>query len=471
MPLIIRFYRLSDQLKAYFLEAILLKYRNNRKSQKIRHQLLTVAFFLLLRCLQMSAISFTNQSDFARLIHFDVMFFFRSPSYLNATTIFYGFETLVLFRLIYFSVSGCPAQRRLLSLTENVLYGRQPNGYFLTMWTSSSSSFQKRGTQRLPVTVDRLVKRATFRFLLLIRYGMLGTMVFQSYIHIFSFTFIAADWRYFCTSFSGLVSMHFSVLSGLWMDFLAMTLWTVNGLATTVVVAFSRIFFIKLAQVNGLIAHKNGGGSSEVSVNSSVLPAFYRHHTTTLVDIASAANAYFGGILLAILALSSPLSTYILVGLILGRFNQMATGVFLNFLQFQFVALCFLHLVAAMYENRLHKCAPRLLHFSAVLSLQAERKIYHQNGDHNRRSVEFKISGSSCTGHRCRCHLEAARSQLKLDCYIAKIHVTKRYGIHYGSFGGLITVGSFSKFLIIFSEFIIYWFRIYLREKRMGIDR
>ena len=83
-----------------------------------------------------------------------------------------------------------------------------------------------------------------------------------------------------------------------------------------------------------------------------------------------------------------------------------------------------------MFSTRLHNCAPLLFNFYAYL-------IYKRN------------ILNVCWDFRKR---------LTLSDYIGKFWVCRKYGISYSVFG-IMSFYSFTKFLLLYTEFLMYWKR------------
>ncbi|KAI2800245.1 hypothetical protein BLOT_013768 [Blomia tropicalis] len=92
-------------------------------------------------------------------------------------------------------------------------------------------------------------------------------------------------------------------------------------------------------------------------------------------------------------------------------------------------------MLAAMFTNKIHRFVKRLMQI--VISRYYTVYIRH-------RKKKFQLF--------------SIKIHWKLSNYIEKFHTNERYGITYGSFG-LMSFTSFTKFILIYGQLIIYWYQ------------
>ena len=162
-------------------------------------------------------------------------------------------------------------------------------------------------------------------------------------------------------------------------------------------------------------------------LTSLKLNLFIRAHTQTLITIIHG-NQFFGILLLSFIIIYIPINSYMIIRLVMAQFNPIQTFVFSNVIIFQYLFIFGFHLVAASYTSRIHKCRKLLFHWSAKL------------GNEN--------NGIMSIG-----------SKIRLLNYTIKFHCKRRYGILYGRYG-LMTLMSFVKFILIYTQFIMYSYQL-----------
>src|SRR5699024_4213773 len=121
-----------------------------------------------------------------------------------------------------------------------------------------------------------------------------------------------------------------------------------------------------------------------------------------------------------------PLSAFFLVQLSLGGLSQRQVLIIGAMPGHELLCCIVLHLAVARYTRRMHAPAKTLL------SLYAARS--HRTGDFHAR--------------------------LRLHHSIVRLHTNAKYGITYGTVGGLITMGSFAKCMILYTELLMYAYKL-----------
>lgn len=183
---------------------------------------------------------------------------------------------------------------------------------------------------------------------------------------------------------------------------------------------FTLVVFKQLAEVNNLL--KPGNKRCKTRFRWQVLNSFKTYHVTILHSIFDA-NQIYGTMLLLYILLTFPLNTYLLSLIISGKYFLPQTKLTLSVqLLYQYWVLLGFHCIGAMYSQRARRPAALLFHWSA--------------------QKEFKLL-STVGG------IKLANEVLR---------VTLLNGISYGKIC-MITFLTFAKFLLSYTEYLMYWYK------------
>lgn len=238
--------------------------------------------------------------------------------------------------------------------------------------------------------------------------------------HCKSFYYIYLDWRFYLTTPFGYLSLLYLFFNAFSTDYWFICVGTINSVVDSVGLAFSLIFFLRLKQINAIL-HKK-----QLTFTRHDFYRFTNYHTQTLVHILYA-DRYFGSLLLQYTICVTPLSAMALMGLIKDRFNKFASSFFGILLIFIYNGLVTFPIIGTVYVSYLHKCRFRLFYWQVNIA----------------KSNRFNT-----------------RDRLRLNCYIQKINVKKRYGITF-PIVCLITLESFTKFMMFYAKVIMFSYRLF----------
>lgn len=236
--------------------------------------------------------------------------------------------------------------------------------------------------------------------------------------HCKSFNYIYLDWQFYLTTFTGYLSLLYLLVNSLTTDFWLLWIGMINSIISTTGLSFSLIFLLRLKQINAILNRKN---FSKID-----LYRFTHFHSQTLVHILYA-DRYFGSLLLGYTICIMPISAILAMGIIRNKFTLFSTIFFVSLLIFVYDGMMGFHFIASVYSNFLHKCRYQLLHWQVYIT-------------GNNRFL--------------------TKDRLHLHCYISKVNVTKRYGITFTNIG-LISFGSFTKFLLMYSELLMFSYKLF----------
>lgn len=236
--------------------------------------------------------------------------------------------------------------------------------------------------------------------------------------HCKSFYYIYLDWEFYLTTFTGYLSLLYLLLNSFTTDFWLLWIGMIDSIISTTGLAFSLIFLLRLRQINALLKKKDFGKLD--------LYRFTYFHSQTLVHVLYV-DRYFGSLLLGYTICIMPISAIIAMGLIRGQFALFSAFFFVSLLVFVYDGMIGFHFIASVYSSFLHKCRFQLLHWQVF------------------------ITGDDRFSTRDRLHLQN---------YIQKVNVNKRYGITFRNVG-LISFGSFTKFLLLYTELLLFSYRLF----------
>ncbi len=421
-PKCLQFWNMKQQIR-WYLEDVFKITPEHNKGRQIYKPIAVIMVLFAFKCVQLLLLMLFNLNDFLRLVCFDITFFFDCPQYLNIFTlqfILHGAGFTYKNRQL---IRAYEKVKVPLFLVQNTIFG-QNNDYFL------KASFKTRLSRKI-TEVDDMVRMIVNLY----RWGFY--YLFEFYTAFFAVLFIVAVrivilnnyHLYFFGSVSGLVAFLFMQANAFSLYLAHIWLIMADGIVSMVILTFSSIFFIRLSQIDRLLKRKNKGKSK----NNGRLPsearlcAFFTYHTETFCHILYA-NCYFGAMLFIYLILLVPVNSSFLLLTALGTFNYLGTFFYANSILFQFLAIILFHLIAASYTSRIHRGVKQLPGIMARAP-----------------SGHFSLD--------CR---------LKCAHYIFKFQ-GKKYGISYSEprYGfGLISMTSFTKFVLIYFEFIMFTFKI-----------
>lgn len=395
------------------------------KSRQIYRAVTVIMVIFAFKCVQLLCLMLFNLNDFLRLVSFDITFFFDCPQYLNIFTmqfIIHGagftYKSRQLIR--------ANAQIKVpLFLVQNTIFGHN-NDYFL------KSSYRTRLSRKV-TEVDDMVR------MIVNLYRWSFYYLFEFYTAFFAVLFIVSARiitlngysQYFFGSLGGLIAFVCMQVNAFTLYLCHIWLIMADGIVSMVILTFSSIFFIRLSQIDQLL--KSGHHSSSRSSSGGRAPsearlrAFFTYHTETFRHILYA-NCYFGPLLFIYLVLLVPVNSAYLVLTAVGTFNFLGTFFYANSILFQFLAIILFHLIAASYTSRIHRGVKQL---PGIMARAASGQL----------SLDVK---------------------LKCAHYIFKFQ-GKKYGISYSEprYGfGLISMASFTKFVLLYSELIMFTFKI-----------
>lgn len=137
------------------------------------------------------------------------------------------------------------------------------------------------------------------------------------------------------------------------------------------------------------------------------------------------ADLTFGPLFLAFLAVNMPISAILLIELAFGGHSLQSTIVLTLMASHELLCCIVLHWAVAKFTKRLHAPSKRLLSLNAATT--------HRVGDF--------------------------RARLQLHHSIVRLHTDVKYGITYGYVGCRITMGSFGKCMLFYTELLMYAYK------------
>ena len=205
----------------------------------------------------------------------------------------------------------------------------------------------------------------------------------------------------------------------------------VNGLVGQLMFSFTTIALIRLKQAKDLLKVK-WRQKRKLHLTPVLLRTFTQYHSQTVVLIFGS-NKLFGGFILGFIATQLPLNSYYSLLILMGRFNAMATFVLTCIVSIQLVVIVGLHALAALFS-------------SAIKSFSGRAYSWSSGGFGGRGKASGGID---------------LKLSLRLALYIERYDTAdKRYGITYGMISlGVISFASFAKFLLLYFELLMYWYR------------
>jgi len=218
----------------------------------------------------------------------------------------------------------------------------------------------------------------------------------MSFYHYTSLVYIFHNWRQFFTSIQGCLSFVALLVNSAALDLMILTFGTLNLLWSIVIVCFTSICFLQLNQLNRSLA-----------ANAS-FEQFAHYHTRT-VKMIFAFDEFFGRQLFVFIITQLPINAFMVMGLATMELDGTSIGMVLNIIAGQVVIGFCVHMLAAMYSTRMHRC-------SRILARQLSSTNNLQ-----------------------------LRKRLRLGFYMQKYHTVNKYGITYGFGGGLMSFESFGK--------------------------
>lgn len=404
-----QFWRVDASIRSYLDE---IANRHSRTSlDRLRPRLLLLLFTL--QAIHLTVITFLPLSEFWRFLNFDVTLFWSAPQSINLLNLTMCFEMInIIYQGYSFDFRARDGKRRLcdsLFFSPLLLLKQTILGHRDTTFLS------RRIGKRRVLVLDRL--DTYMRAIRVLNQNVVYFICLVNLHYEFSvIPYYAKWWRHFLTEASGIASFLYLQVNqfGIRLELNFGVL--INLTIATILYAFTCIAFIRLQQGNELLRRRN--------LNSRDLGLFTRYHTQTVLLVIGS-NQLFGGLVLGFIVSGLPINSYFALLLSMGTFNRMVTFIFSVIFTFQLIVILGFHLLAAMYSSRIHVCSKRLFHWSSVPAEASSRDLSYR---------------------------------LKLAHYIEKFHTIKPYGVNYGSFGS-ISFYSFAKFILLYTELLMYWYR------------
>ena len=404
-------------------------------SKKFKLQLLIGLLFL--KAIHLSFICLRPLSEFVRLINFDVTLFWSAPQVINFLNTTMCFEIInVLYQSYWFylqndnSKQSSSLEQNLffppLNLVRQVLIFGRDNTFLCRKWSSQGKTltlvvFQK--YQAVYLFFYQLVTVFIFIVLFHYEYCVVGYLV--------------KHWRlFFANGFSGVIYLFVLNINQLGV-LLEMNIGTaVNGFVGQLMSAFTTIALIRLKQAKNLLRRIDRNNFNlNLPLSPVLLHTFTQYHSQTVVLIFGS-NKLFGGFILGFIASQLPINGYYSLLIVMGRFNAMATFIITTIVSIQLIVIVGLHALAALFSSAIKSFSGRLYHWSCL------------EGQKNGKGVKY---GSS---------QQSLKSAWLMATYIEKFATEKRYGITYGTISlGVISFASFSKFILLYGELLMYWYR------------
>ena len=431
---LLKFWQLEKHITCY-LEAVA-DYTTKRVKQKnfalkkLKLQLLIG--LLLLNSAHLAFLCWCPLSEFARLLHFDVTLFWSAPQVINLLNTTMCLEIInVLYQSNWFYLHQKNNLKQSNSLEQNlffpplnlirqVLLFNQDNTFLCKKW-----SFQK-GISTMMFfhryqTVFRLVNKSIIYFVFIVNFHYECCTVgylFKYWKEFFQNEFVGIFYLFVLhiNQMGVLLELNIGVAA--------------NVLVSELMFAFTTIALIRLKQANDLLkinGSRKWRKKGKLHLSPVLLQTFTQYHSQTVVLIFGS-NKLLGGFILGFIATQLPLNSYYSLLILMGRFNAMATFVLTCIIVIQLVVIVGLHALAAL--------------FSFAIKSFAGRAYSWSSGSFGGKGTDLKVS-------------------LRLALYIERYDTAnKRYGLTYGKISlGVISFASFGKFLLIYVEMLMYWYR------------
>ena len=238
------------------------------------------------------------------------------------------------------------------------------------------------------------------------------------YIFFTYFEIIISNWDYFydywTTLHITLAKLMFMFINAICFAASQLTICHIYVNLLTFYISFTLIFFAKLYQIDNIL--KRSGLSS---IRYAQIRSFMQHHTNIFRQVMIA-NRLLSSSWTMYMVMNFPSNLYLIMFFIVipdSRGKEKNLGVYLFCLMLisvQFIGYLIIHVVSAMYTQKLHN------HSKILIQINARRR--------------FNSLGSV----------------LKLTFYIEKFHTHKQYGYTYFNFG-LITMKAFIEVILYLS--------------------
>ena len=418
-------------------------------------------------------------NEFQRFLWYDWMLFYRLDQRVNMVQVFLGLLLPHFWRSLYFNFDltesgGGNNRPTTLEIVRQVIVQRRRDRLKATlflhdrmMFTSFSHMRNIFGitgglASRRVCDIVRLTTRAYLRSMLYFSMFVISLyFIFQAYV----LTCIKANARYFFGTAPGIaVLLYVEILQATWSQVWLHCYVTLHANLSGCILASALTTFIRLRQASDLLHDISlkgccgdiGGrrplvfGKRQKHQVANRLIRFTHFHTSILLDVINA-NRYFGSILLSFIVVNLGVSSYLLISILSGVIRSPLTVyAFSHYIAYEYVGIFAFHAIAAMHTERIHRCAPRLLAWSASTSGGSQRCI-----------AATSAFTSTFTTSRLPLHV-----QIRIALYIDKFHVhhSKMYGLTYSHFG-LMSMKRFIEFLLLYAELLMYWWKMIMFEQ------
>lgn len=151
--------------------------------------------------------------------------------------------------------------------------------------------------------------------------------------------------------------IQFFILNAITTDLFWLWMVAIDCICSSIVIAYSLIFFISMKQTNALLL------TNKSKFNFRVFELFKRNHTTILTQVLYS-NLFCGYLLTAYLGCVIPINTLAVIGLITGQFNPVTQYFHISITILVYVAFVLIHLLGATFSSTIHKCSKHLLRLS-----------------------------------------------------------------------------------------------------------
>ena len=366
---------------------------SRERAMSIQRKIYIMLVVFAIRSAQLGILSMVDLSPFTRMLNLDYVMYFDCPKEINLSPVTLGIQAICFtYRMYWFDYHRAFEP---ILIVKRVLFDSW-NGCFLV---------RKVQHGRYRVTISQIVHSYTASYLNVFKYFHVTVFVVIAIFSTYWLRHLCDYWKFFLMDFPiGPLSLAHALANWLLTNSYIIAFALVNITWSIIIFTFTICMFLRLKQGNKLL------------LNSTLSPykfgKFCSFHTETVTKII-AGNRYFGQMLLDFIVIYMPINIFHFTEMILGRYGLMTKFLTVNILAFHYVTLFGIHLMAAMYSARIHKCRYWLLGWSA--------------------RAQF--------GKR----LDA---RLKLAHYISAFHTENRYGISYGEIG-LISFDSFFKVIAL----------------------
>lgn len=379
-------WKCNNRLKLYFDQICSSQLNTGIKLYKE-----VVQFFLSMYNLIPLFLIFNPMSIYNRLLFYDLILLLHLPQSYNWLMLFYATDASCFQHQMFKKPTKSLLLIREILYSENV----QKINFFV-----QKTFINKNGAVKYSVEI---IRKTVLHFLNIVKYFTLFAASLCSIYRFSALLYIFKDIEYYFFTLNGYLSLLVIFINSFYGDFMVLTYVILHNLWGVVTFAFTLITFLQFRQVNQILVQTN-------PLTYADLRKFTKYHTKMLSYIFQF-NIFFGSLLLFYIATNMPISSFIFMGIILGKNISLATKfVFVNFLFGIFTLIIFMHLLGAAYSNKIHKSVKMLFHWTV------QKRI----------CKKIKMRFLLCL------YLEKFNNSRK-----------KRYGISYGRYFGLMSFSSF----------------------------